>query len=129
MWDVNEKEFHVGTHTLIIDIEDIYFLTGLSHFVSRVTLIGSRGGSEPMNYYVSHHCVSGTRNIVVRSLLGMSDIFLCGLSSILLLTWKGGSSPHGSAEPFSVCIGVYGALSLQLVRRGPKNNEETTYQV
>jgi hypothetical protein len=31
MWDVNEKEFHVGFHTLTIDIEDIYFLTGLSH--------------------------------------------------------------------------------------------------
>ena len=27
MWDVNEQEFHVGTHTLNIDIEDIYFLT------------------------------------------------------------------------------------------------------
>jgi hypothetical protein len=31
MWDVNEQAFHVGAHTLTIDIEDIYFLTGLSH--------------------------------------------------------------------------------------------------
>jgi hypothetical protein len=27
MWDVNEKEFHVGAHTITIDIKDIYFLT------------------------------------------------------------------------------------------------------
>jgi hypothetical protein len=53
-------EFHVGAHTLTIDIEDIYFLTGLSHRGSRVTLTGSRGGGEPMNYYVCHHCVPGT---------------------------------------------------------------------
>jgi hypothetical protein len=57
MWDVNEQAFHVGAHTLTIDIEDIYFLTGLSHHGSRVTLTGSRGGGEPMNHYISEHCV------------------------------------------------------------------------
>jgi hypothetical protein len=31
MWDVKEKYFHVGFHTPTIDIEDIYFLIGLSH--------------------------------------------------------------------------------------------------
>jgi hypothetical protein len=31
MWDVHKKAFHVGAHTLTIDIEDIYFLTELSH--------------------------------------------------------------------------------------------------
>jgi hypothetical protein len=51
----------VGAHTLTIDIEDIYFLTGLSHHGSRVTLTGSRGGGEPMNHYISEHCVSGTQ--------------------------------------------------------------------
>jgi hypothetical protein len=60
MWDVNEQEFHVGAHTLTIDIEDIYFLTGLSRCGSRVALTGSRGGGEPMNHYISEHCVSGT---------------------------------------------------------------------
>jgi hypothetical protein len=50
----------VGAHTLTIDIEDIYFLIGLYRRGSRVTLTGSRGGDEPMNYYFRHHCVSGT---------------------------------------------------------------------
>jgi hypothetical protein len=60
MWDVNEQEFRVGVHTLTIDIEDIYFLTGLSRCGSRVSLTGSRGGGEPMDYYICHHCVPGT---------------------------------------------------------------------
>jgi hypothetical protein len=30
MWDVDQQVFHVGVHTLTLDIEDIYFLIGLS---------------------------------------------------------------------------------------------------
>ena len=30
MWDLDQQHFMVWTHTLTIDIEDIYFLTGLS---------------------------------------------------------------------------------------------------
>ena len=29
MWDVDQQLFHVGVHTLTLDIEDIYFLIGL----------------------------------------------------------------------------------------------------
>jgi hypothetical protein len=61
MWDVNEQGFYVGAHILTIDIKDIYFLTGLSHHGSQVTLTGSRGGDEPMNHYISAHCVPGTQ--------------------------------------------------------------------
>jgi hypothetical protein len=32
-WDVNQQVFHVGVHVLSLDIEDIYFLTGLSRRV------------------------------------------------------------------------------------------------
>jgi hypothetical protein len=28
MWEVNEQEFHVGVHTITLDIYDIYFLNG-----------------------------------------------------------------------------------------------------
>jgi hypothetical protein len=61
MWDVNEQAFRVGVHTLTIDIENIYFLTGLSRRGSWVSLTGSMGGSEPMDYYVCHHCMLGTK--------------------------------------------------------------------
>jgi hypothetical protein len=30
MWDVDQQLFHVGVHMLTLDIEDIYFLMGLS---------------------------------------------------------------------------------------------------
>jgi hypothetical protein len=30
MWDVDQQLFHVGVHTLTLDIEDIYFLMGFS---------------------------------------------------------------------------------------------------
>ena len=30
MWDVDQQVFHVGVHTLSLDIEDVYFLIGLS---------------------------------------------------------------------------------------------------
>lgn len=29
-WDVNEQNFQIGSRTLIIEVEDIYFLIGLS---------------------------------------------------------------------------------------------------
>jgi hypothetical protein len=30
LWDADEQVFRVGSHSLEIDIEDVYFLTGLS---------------------------------------------------------------------------------------------------
>jgi hypothetical protein len=44
MWDPDQQVFNVGAHTLSIDIEDIYFLTGLSRHGYYVSLTGSRGG-------------------------------------------------------------------------------------
>jgi hypothetical protein len=38
-------------------------------------------------------------------------------------------SPYGSIDPFSVCTGVYGAPSFQLVIRGSQKYEKPTYQV
>jgi hypothetical protein len=52
----------VGVHTLTLEIDDIYFLTGLSWQGSLVSLLGIRGGGEPMDYFVAHHCVPSTEN-------------------------------------------------------------------
>jgi hypothetical protein len=30
MWDMDQQVFHVGVHTLSLDIDDVYFLIGLS---------------------------------------------------------------------------------------------------
>jgi hypothetical protein len=56
MWYVNEHVFHVGVHTLTLEIEYIYFFTNLSDRGSRMSLSGDRGGGEPMDYYFVQHC-------------------------------------------------------------------------
>jgi hypothetical protein len=39
MWDVNEQAFHVGVHTLTLEIDDIYFFDGvISSRLSGITL-------------------------------------------------------------------------------------------
>jgi hypothetical protein len=57
MWDVDQQVFHVGVHTLSLDIEDIYFLTGLSWHWYHAILTGSRGGGLPMSEYFHLYCV------------------------------------------------------------------------
>jgi hypothetical protein len=43
MWDINDQLFHVGPHTLDIEMEDIYFLTGLSKWGAPIILVRSSG--------------------------------------------------------------------------------------
>ena len=57
MWDPYQQVFNVGAHTLSIDIEDIYFLTGLSKHGYYVSLTSSRGGGLKMSEYYNQHCV------------------------------------------------------------------------
>jgi hypothetical protein len=57
MWDPDQQVFHVGVHTLTIDIEDIYFLTRLSRRGSYVSLTGSRRGGRKMSEYYRDYCV------------------------------------------------------------------------
>jgi hypothetical protein len=59
MWDVDQQVFHVGAHILSLDIEDIYFLTGLSRRGYHVTLTCNRGGGLPMSEYVRRYCEPG----------------------------------------------------------------------
>ena len=57
MWDPDQQVFHVGIHTLSLDIEDLYFLTGLSRRGYYVSLTGSRGGGLKMSEYYNQYCV------------------------------------------------------------------------
>ena len=57
MWDPDQQVFIVGAHKLTIDIEDIYFLTGLSRCGSYVSLTGSRAGGLKMSEYCNQYCV------------------------------------------------------------------------
>jgi hypothetical protein len=57
IWDPDQQVFIVGAHTLTIDIEDIYFLTGLSRRGSYYSLSGSRAGGLKMSEYCNQYCV------------------------------------------------------------------------
>jgi hypothetical protein len=83
-----------GVHTLTIDIEDIYFLIGLSRRGSRVSLTGSRGGGEPMDYYVRHHCVPGTEKHSGK--VAIRDVWDLPLQTILytITHMAGSAAPH-----------------------------------
>ena len=81
MWDVDQEVFHVGVHVLSLDIEDIYFLTGLYRHGARVTLIGGQGGGLPMSEYIRVYCeprakrhkgkvaIKGVRDLTLRTIL------------------------------------------------------------
>jgi hypothetical protein len=94
MWDVDQQVFHVGAHILEIDIEDIYFLTGLSRRGARVTLTGSRGGGEPMSHYISAHCVPGAERHSGK--VAIRDVCDLPLRTILytIAHMAGSATPH-----------------------------------
>jgi hypothetical protein len=81
MWDPDQQILHVGVHTLSLDIEDIYFLIGLSRRGYHVNLTSSRGGGFPMSEYCHLHCVPeaerskgnvaiwGVRDLTLRTIL------------------------------------------------------------
>jgi hypothetical protein len=81
MWDVDQQLFHVGAHTLSLHIEDIYFLTGLSHRGSNVTPIGNGGGGRPMSEYVHWYCEPGAERC--KGKVSIRDVQYLPLRTIL----------------------------------------------
>ena len=51
----------MGAHVLTIEVEDIYFLTGLSRKGAHISFTGSQGGDVTTQELINHHCVPGTR--------------------------------------------------------------------
>ena len=76
MWDHDQQHFVVGTHNLIIYVEDIYFLTGLSRRGRLVTLIGPHGGEGSIDDLIDDHCSIGTHyvggNIPIKHIIDRS---------------------------------------------------------
>jgi hypothetical protein len=77
MWDLDQQVFHVGVHTLSLDIDDIYFLIGLSRWGYHVILTGGRGGGLPMSEYCHLHYVpEAERKKGKVAILGVQDLTL-----------------------------------------------------
>ena len=73
MWNPEQQYFKVGAHILIVEVEDIYFLTGLSRQVSPISLTGSHGGDITTQELIDHHCAPGTstsgKKIPIRAVM------------------------------------------------------------
>ena len=78
MWNPEQQYFEVGAHVLTIEVEEIYFLTGLSRQGAHISLTGSRGGDVTTKELINCHCVPGTRtsgkNIPIKAVV---DDALC----------------------------------------------------
>ena len=61
MWNPEQQYFEVGAHILTVEVEDIYFLTGLSRWGAPISLTGSRGGDITTQEFIDRHCALGTR--------------------------------------------------------------------
>ena len=60
-WNPEQQYFEVRSHILIVEVEDIYFLTGLLRWGAPISLTGSHGGDITTRELIDHHCVPGTR--------------------------------------------------------------------
>ena len=63
MWDVNDQAFHVGPHMLRLELEDIYFLTGLSKRGAPLVLSSPRPSEYSTEDYIDTFCREGTRKV------------------------------------------------------------------
>jgi hypothetical protein len=72
-WDPDSESFNLDGQPLRIEVEDIYFLTGLSHR-GEVVNLKAQGAGSGMNIeeYIDAHCVAGTEK--VRSQLPIREI-------------------------------------------------------
>ena len=61
MWNPEQQYFKVGAHNLTVEVEDIYFLTGLSRQGAPISLTGSREGDITTQELIDRHCIPGTR--------------------------------------------------------------------
>jgi hypothetical protein len=100
MWDPDQQVFIVGAHTLTIDIEDIYFLTGLSRHGSYVSLSESRKGGLKMREYCNQYCVPEVERQKGKvAIWGVTDLTLCTIL-FTIARMAGSATPHMALQSY-----------------------------
>ena len=89
----------MGVHTLTLDIEDIYFLTGLSRCGYHATLTGGKGDELPMSEYCHQYCVPeeerskgkvaiwGVQDLTLRTIL-FTIACMAGSATLHMSLWS-----------------------------------------
>jgi hypothetical protein len=100
MWDPDQQVFNVGAHTLSIDIEEIYFLTGFSRHGYYVSMTDSRGGGLKMSEYCNQYCVpEAERKKEKFSIWGVQDLTLRTIL-FTIAQMAGSSTPHMELQSY-----------------------------
>ena len=78
MWDPDLRVFQVGNQVLEIEIEDIYFFTGLSKQGAPVAIRGQRSDVEhTMDHYIHQFCAPSTEKKAGRApIMVVTDVVL-----------------------------------------------------
>jgi hypothetical protein len=94
LWNVAEQGFQMGMQLLTIELEDVYFITGLSKRGAPIVLTGQRALPAPVDEYLANHCVPGAR--LVGGRIAIKDIRDLSLRSILfsITSIEGSTSAH-----------------------------------
>jgi hypothetical protein len=129
MWDPDKQVFKVGVHDLTIEIEDIYFLMGLSRRGHQVSLTGFRAGGAKTEHLVRYHCVAGTMKISGK--IPIRDVRDLPLQTILFTIVRivGSQTPHLATNTymqysidcmaptvFNWCAGLLENMKYQLTK-------------
>ena len=61
MWNPEQQYFEVGAHVLTIEVEDIYFLTGLPRWGASISWTGSHGGDVTTHELIDRYYLPGNR--------------------------------------------------------------------
>jgi len=61
LWDVAEQGFRIRTQLLTIELEDVYFLTGLSKRGVPISFTRQRELPEQVDVYLACHCIPRAR--------------------------------------------------------------------
>jgi hypothetical protein len=105
LWDVVEQGFWIDTQLLTIELEDVYFLTGLLKRGIPIYFSGQRALTEQVGVYLARHYVPGAR--LVGGRIPIKDIQELPLWSILFaITSVTGSTSAHLASRSQVAYGV-----------------------
>jgi len=128
-WDPEIRAFLIGVHTLEIELEDLYFIMGLSKRGAPVVMSGHRNVEETTTDYISTHYVAGmsktSGKIPIKAVVNMP---LCTIIFTIARTFGSTGSHHAMkaqmtyaiecTEPrvFNWCEGLLTNLRDQLTR-------------
>jgi hypothetical protein len=105
LWDDVEQAFHIGPHMLNIELDDVYFLMGLSRRGAPILLSEQWATPHPTKEYVVEHYIPGSQ--LVGGQIVIKDVRDLALRSILFTVTKlvGSTSAHlASKSPNVICF-------------------------